>query len=58
MNNIKHNDYINVVIQALAQIPQFKEVFLCESNYMKKGKNQAMKQTPERIMLQRWGMYL
>lgn len=55
LNNIKHNDYINVVIQALAQIPQFKEVFLCESNYMKKGKNQAMKQTPERIMLQRWG---
>ena len=38
-----------------AQIPQFKEFFLDENNYTRKGSKQVLKQTADRVMLQRWG---
>jgi U4/U6.U5 tri-snRNP-associated protein 2 len=34
MNNIKANDYMNVIFQALAQIPPIRDYFLREENYM------------------------
>ena len=67
LNNIKHNDYINVVIQALgkfydlfsdqfflAQIPQMKEFFLAENSKMIK-KDKVLKQTSDRVMMRRFG---
>ena len=48
LNNIKHNDYINVVIQALAQIPQFRNYFLFKLY-------EGNKQTSDRVMLRRLG---
>jgi len=54
LNNIKHNDYINVVIQALAQIPQLKEFFLADSQ-LTRTSNKIMKQTKDRVMMQRFG---
>lgn len=49
LNNIKHNDYINVVIQALAQVPQLRNYFLDK-------KFTGNKQTSDRVMLRRWGL--
>ena len=49
LNNIKHNDYINVIIQALAQVPQLRNYFLDEKL------NIGNKQTSDRVMLRRWG---
>ena len=48
MNNIKHNDYINVVIQGLAQVPKFRDHFLVRTFA-------GNKQTSDRIMLRRLG---
>jgi len=51
LNNIKHNDYINVVIQGLAQVPILRNYFL--------SKNFASnKQTYDRVMLRRLGELL
>eukprot|EP00042_Codosiga_hollandica_P051171 m.624184 g.624184 ORF g.624184 m.624184 type:complete len:498 (+) comp58230_c0_seq4:285-1778(+) len=33
LNNIKANDYVNVVVQALFQVPPFRNFFLDERNY-------------------------
>ncbi|WP_459806183.1 hypothetical protein, partial [Herbidospora sp. RD11066] len=35
LNNIKANDHLNVVLQALAFIPPFRDFFLREENYQK-----------------------
>jgi len=51
MNNIKHNDYINVVIQGLAQVPKFRDHFLVRTFA-------GNKQTSDRIMLRRLGELL
>lgn len=48
LNNIKHNDYINVVIQALGQVPQIRNYFLDKTF-------QGNKMTSDRVMLRRWG---
>jgi len=33
MNNIKANDYLNVVVQALAHVPRFRDFFMDDDNY-------------------------
>ncbi|XP_057300465.1 U4/U6.U5 tri-snRNP-associated protein 2-like [Hydractinia symbiolongicarpus] len=33
LNNIKANDYLNVVLQALAFVPPVRNYFLCDENY-------------------------
>lgn len=35
LNNIKHNDYCNVILQALSHVPPLRDYFLKESNYEK-----------------------
>eukprot|EP00051_Salpingoeca_urceolata_P034191 m.23929 g.23929 ORF g.23929 m.23929 type:complete len:717 (-) comp7336_c0_seq1:152-2302(-) len=35
LNNIKANDYLNVVIQSLARVPPLREFFLSEANFAK-----------------------
>lgn len=39
LNNVKANDYVNVVIQALAHIPSIRDYFILE-DFEKKGSSQ------------------
>lgn len=42
LNNIKANDYVNVVIQALAHVPIIRDYFIVE-DFEKKGASQLGK---------------
>ena len=35
LNNIKHNDYCNVILQSLSHVPPLRNYFLREENYIK-----------------------
>ncbi|TMW60496.1 hypothetical protein Poli38472_000538 [Pythium oligandrum] len=39
LNNLKHTDYINVVVQALAHVPPLRDFFLLSSNTVGKSKS-------------------
>ncbi|VDL91886.1 unnamed protein product, partial [Schistocephalus solidus] len=53
LNNIKANDYCNVILQLLSHISPLRDFFLCESNY------RDMKRTPgdqmNFLLIQRFG---
>jgi U4/U6.U5 tri-snRNP-associated protein 2 len=42
LNNIKANDYVNVVIQALAHVPTIRDYFIVE-DFEKQGASQLGK---------------
>lgn len=55
LNNIKQNDYCNVILQALSNVHQLRDYFLKESNYevfVKNGPNNS------HLLLQRFGELL
>jgi hypothetical protein len=39
LNNLKHTDYVNVVVQALAHVPPLRDFFLLASNTVGKTRS-------------------
>lgn len=54
LNNIKHNDYCNVILQCLSHVPPIRNYFLDENNYVSLLQNRPASDTGC-ILVQRFG---
>ncbi|XP_074599394.1 ubiquitin specific protease 39 [Brevipalpus obovatus] len=50
LNNIKHNDYCNVILQALSHVPAIRNYFLQEENYLTTIRNRPASDTGSMLM--------